>query len=409
MGAQASPARKGRAKEHGTGCEGAAKLPPLILFGVNSSFALNHLLGHTLIRLAQKGYRLAAVAPDAERSFLHRAACPGILLRSIAIAREISLLSDLATLYRLTTLFRRWKPAIVNLSTPKMAFLGGLAAFLARVPRRIYFLRGLRYETTAGWKRGLLIVCEWAACACAHEVVCVSASVRQCAVEAGIVPRRKTVMLGAKASDGICLDGFEAGTDPASPPGKGLRRDLGVPDQSFVVGYVGRLTHDKGVEELVQATLKLAGDGRDVRLLMVGAFESGDPVDPECARLISTSALIHATGYVDDPKPYYPVMDLFALPSHREGLGNALLEAAAAGKPSVATRVTGIVDAVEDGVTGVLVPAHDILALANAIAALMDDPGRRQSMSKAGPVFVKKNFDADAMVDALSVFMTGPG
>jgi glycosyltransferase involved in cell wall biosynthesis len=285
-----------------------------------------------------------------------------------------------------------------------MAVLGGIAALIARVPRRIYFLRGLRYETTSGWKRRLLMACERAACACAHEVVCVSASVRQAAIEAGIVARPKTVMLGSKASDGICLERFEAASG-APQSGKDLRRDLGVPEHSFVVGYVGRLTHDKGVEELVQATMKLAGDGRDVRLLMIGGFESGDPVDPECARLISTSALTHATGYVNDPRPYYPVMDLFAFPSYREGLGNVLLEAAASGTPSVATRVTGIVDAVEDGVTGVLVPANDPIALADAIAGLMDDPEKRQSMSREGRMFVRKHFNADAMVDALAAFM----
>jgi glycosyltransferase involved in cell wall biosynthesis len=165
------------------------------------------------------------------------------------------------------------------------------------------------------------------------------------------------------------------------------------------------LTHDKGVEELVQASMDLAHEGRDIRLLMIGAFESGDPVHSECARLISTNALIHATGYIDDPAPYYRAMDLFAFPSHREGLGNVLLEAAAAGRPTVATRVTGCVDAIEDGVTGVLVPAHDSNALKIAIADLMDNAAKRQSMSTAAQIFVREYFDAAKMLDALAAFM----
>jgi glycosyltransferase involved in cell wall biosynthesis len=311
---------------------------PLVLFGVNSTFALNHLLGRTLIGLVQKGFRIAAIAPNAETGFLHGAACPGILLRNVNIKREISLVADLRALFTLVMLFTRLRPAIVNLSTPKMALLGGMAAFLTRVPRRIYFLRGLRYETAKGWKRRILIACERVACACAHEVICVSPSVRQCAVHAGIVPESKTVMLGTRASDGINLERFGVGSPDES--GMLLRHTLGLSDQSFVIGYVGRLTRDKGIEELVQASMDLADEGRDIRLLMIGAFESGDPVDPECARLISTNALIHATGYIDDPRPYYSAMDLFAFPSHREGLGNVLLEAGAAGKPTVATRVT---------------------------------------------------------------------
>jgi len=373
---------------------------PLIVFGVNSVFALNHLLGHTLVRLSQSGCRIAAVSPDAESGFLHGEACPGIVLKNIDMKREIAVFSDLLALGRLVFLFRQLRPSVVNLSTPKMGLVGGLAAVLARMPRRIYFLRGLRYETAKGWKRRLLMVCERIACACAHEVICVSSSVRQCAIDAKIVPASKTVMLGEKASDGICLKRFDAGAEVIS------RDSLGLPENSFVVGYVGRLTRDKGVQELVQAVMKLATDGRDVRLLVVGAPESGDPVDEECSRLLNTSALIHATGYVENPGPYYPVMDLFALPSYREGLGNVLLEAAATGTPSVATRVTGIVDAVEDGVTGVLVPARDITALANAIGDLIDDPAKRQAMSAAGPEFVKTHFDADAMTDALADFMS---
>src|ERR1039458_5915094 len=159
---------------------------PLVAFGVNSAFALNHLLGHTLIGLAGKGYHMAAIAPNAEDEFLHVAACPDVLLENIAMKREISLLADLLSLWKLIVMLRRLKPAILVLSTPKMALLGGMAAFIARVPRRIYFLRGLRYETAKGWKRKLLMACERVACACAHQVVCVSASVREGVVQAGL-------------------------------------------------------------------------------------------------------------------------------------------------------------------------------------------------------------------------------
>jgi glycosyltransferase involved in cell wall biosynthesis len=379
---------------------------PLIAFGVNSAFALNHLLGHTLIGLAGKGYHMAAIAPHAEDEFLHVAACPDLLLKNIAMKREIAPLTDLLVLWKLIVMLRRLKPAILNLSTPKMALLGGMAAFIVRVPRRIYFLRGLRYETATGWKRRLLMACERVACACAHQVVCVSASVREGAIHDRIVPASKTAMLGERGSDGIDLARFEAPVDGSGGNSQCLRRKLGIPEGCFVVGYVGRLTRDKGVHELVGAITRLRAEGRDAHLLVVGAFEAGDPVDPACEAQIRTDPAIHFTGYMQDPVPYYRIMDLFAFPSYREGLGNVLLEAAAAGKPSVATRVTGVVDAVDDGVTGVLVPVRDPLALSNAMADLMDNPGKRQSMSRAGRIFVKKNFDADVMVDALANFLS---
>lgn len=379
---------------------------PLIAFGVNSAFALNHLLGHTLIGLAGKGYHMVAIAPHAEDEFLHVAACPDVLLENIAMKREIAPLADLMVLWKLIVMLRSLKPAILNLSTPKMALLGGMAAFIARVPRRIYFLRGLRYETAKGWKHVLLMACERVACACAHQVICVSASVRECAIQDRIVPASKTAMLGERGSDGIDLTRFDASVDGSGRNGQGLRRKLGIPDGCFVVGYVGRLTRDKGVQELVGAMTRLRAEGRDAHLLVVGAFEAGDPVDPACEEQIRTDPAIHFTGYMPDPVPYYRIMDLFAFPSYREGLPNVLLEAAAAGKPSVATRVTGVMDAVDDGVTGVLVPVRDLPALTNAIADLMDNPRKRQSMSMAGRIFVKKNFDADVMVDALAHFLS---
>ncbi len=379
--------------------------PPLIAFGVNSAFALNHLLGHTLIGLAGKGYRMVAIAPHAEEEFLHVAACPDVLLENIAMKREIAPLADLLVLWELTCMLLRLRPAILNLSTPKMALLGGIAAVIVRVPRRIYFLRGLRYQTAKGWKHGLLMACERVACACAHQVICVSASVRECAIQDGIVSAAKTRMLGERGSDGVDLTRFEAAVDGSGRNSKYLRRELGIPEGCFVIGYVGRLTRDKGIHELVGAVTRLRAGGRDAHLLVVGAFESGDPIDAACEEQIRTDPAIHFTGYMKDPVPYYRIMDLFAFPSYREGLSNVLLEAAAAGKPSVATRVTGVVDAVEDGVTGVLVPVRDLLALTSAMADLMDNPGKLQSMSRAGRVFVKNNFDAALMVDALATFL----
>jgi glycosyltransferase involved in cell wall biosynthesis len=379
---------------------------PLIAFGVNSSFALNHLIGHTVTSLAEKGCRVAVIAPNAKRDFMHREAFPGILVEDIDMEREIAPFSDLLALWKLIWILLRLRPAVVNMSTPKMAFLGGLAAFACGTPRRIYFLRGLRYETATGWKRRVLMACERIACACAHEVICVSASVRQCAVKAGIVAEAKTVLFGEKGSDGIYLNRFEGAPDEAEQVSRHLRAEHGIPDDAFVIGYVGRVTRDKGVGELVRATMQLAGDGRDVHLLMVGGMEAGDPIGEECSRLIDTTALIHATGYVQDPAPYYHAMDVFAFPTYREGLGKVLLEAAASGKPAVATRVTGVVDAVEDGVTGVLVPARDSGAVADAIAGLMDDAARREEMSQAGRAHVRRHFDAERMDNALAAFMT---
>jgi len=304
--------------------------------------------------------------------------------------REISLLSDIGSLCRLWFLLRSIRPALTNMSTPKMGLIGGLAAWLARVPHRIYTLRGLRYETARSWKRKLLIACEKIACACAHQVICISRSVRRTAIQAGLAPAGKLVLLGERVSEGVAIEPESEirGGDPVH-----LRQQLRIPEGDAVIGFVGRLTRDKGVCELVQCFQMLQREGRAVHLLLLGDFESGDPVDGETVEWISANPAAHWLGFVPDPKPYYRLMSAFVFPTYREGLGKVLLEAAAAGVPVVSTKVTGVVDIVEDGLTGILVPPGDAPALARAVGRLLDEPETAERMARAAQSVIREHFD----------------
>jgi len=271
-----------------------------------------------------------------------------------------------------------------------MGLIGGLAAWLARVPHRIYTLRGLRYETARSWKRKLLITCEKIACACAHQVICISRSVRQTAILEGLAPAGKLVLLGDRVSEGVTIE--------AEPETRGsdlvhLRKQLGIPQEAAVIGFVGRLTRDKGVCELVQCFQILQREGRAVHLLLLGDFESGDPVDRKTVEWISTNSAAHWLGFVPNPKPYYRLMSAFVFPTYREGLGKVLLEAAAAGAPVVSTTVTGVVDIVQDGLTGILVPPGDAPALARAVGRLLDEPETAARMARAAQSMIREHFD----------------
>lgn len=305
--------------------------------------------------------------------------------------REISPLSDIGTLCRLWFLLRSIRPALTNMSTPKMGLLGGLAAWIAGVPHRIYTLRGLRYETARSWKRKLLIACEKMACACAHRVICISQSVRQAAIQEGIAPAGKLVLLGERGSEGLTIE-----TEPeirGSDLVHLLRKQLRIPEEAAVIGFVGRLTRDKGVCELVQCFQILQREGRAVHLLLLGDFESGDPVDRKTVDWICTNPAAHWLGFIPDPKPYYRLMNAFVFPTYREGLAKALLEAAAAGAPVVATSVTGVVDIVQDGLTGILVPPGDAPALARAVGRLLDEPETAARMARAAQSMIREHFD----------------
>ncbi len=159
-----------------------------------------------------------------------------------------------------------------------------------------------------------------------------------------------------------------------------------------MIGFVGRFTRDKGIPELVQAYEALRRDRPELRLLLVGDFENGDPVPEAVRSQIEHDAGIVRSGFVEDTSPYYHLMDLLVLPTHREGFPICSLEAQAAGKPVVTTTATGAVDSVQNGRTGVLVPVRDVPALVQAIGSLLDDPAKRTKMGREGQNWVKQVF-----------------
>lgn len=362
----------------------------VVVFGMNSSFAVRQFLPEVLDAVQHRGFHAVVAAPQPPEPAAFQASFPGVEFRHVPLQREISLLSDIRSLCRLWCLLKSIRPALTDMSTPKMGLIGGLAAWLARVPHRIYTLRGLRYETARSWKRKLLIACEKIACACAHQVICVSRSVRQTAIQAGLASAGKLVLLGERVSEGITLEP-ESEIHPRDLVR--LRKQLRIPEEAPVIGFVGRLTKDKGVRDLVQCFQILQREGRAVHLLLLGDFESGDPVDRETVEWISTSPATHSLGFVPDPKPYYRLMSAFVFPTYREGLSKVLLEAAAAGVPAVSTKVTGVVDIVQDGLTGILVPPGDAPALARAVGRLLDEPETAARMARAARSLIREHFD----------------
>jgi glycosyltransferase involved in cell wall biosynthesis len=242
---------------------------------------------------------------------------------------------------------------------------------------------------------------ERIACACAHRVICVSESLRQKTIELGIVDAGRTVVLASGSFVGTDPKRFAPSPDTVQRAGQ-IRRYLGIPPEAPVVGFVGRLTKDKGISELVQAYLTLRTNIPELRLLLVGEMEGGDPLPAQIRRHIESEPGIVRTGFVQDPADYYHVMDVFAFPTHREGFGNVALEANAAGKPVVAARATGAVDAVIDDVTGILVPVGDSQALASALELVIRDRSLAAALASAGRERVLREFRQETVWDALA-------
>jgi glycosyltransferase involved in cell wall biosynthesis len=371
---------------------------PTLLNVVSSSLMVRLLQGQ-LQYLQGKGFNVVIISP-AGKQLDDMAQSEGVRAIELTMARKIAPLSDLVSLFRLCRITRAIRPLVTNVSTPKAGLLGGFAAWVNRVPCRFYTLRGLRFETTTGVKRRLLIFAERLACFFAHRVICVSKSVRENAIASRLTSPERTVVFGSGSSNGVDASRF-APTPELIKRAATLRSELGIFPQTPVVGFVGRLTGDKGIPELTEAFLRLGGQFPGLRLLLLGLFEGEDPLPAETRRCLETHAGVIFAGLVEDPAAYYALMDIFILPSHREGLPNAILEAQAAGIPVVAARATGVVDAVVHGETGLLFPVGDATALAETVARLLTDKALARKLGHAGQERIKREFRQEQIWKAL--------
>jgi len=326
----------------------------------------------------------------------------GVTVHSVPMHRAITPMADLRSVVALVRLLRAIRPLVVHAHTPKAGLLGMVAARLARVPVRIYHIHGLPLMTATGVRRRLLTWAERVACRCAHRVLCVSASVRDVAIQEGLCrPDAIAVPLGGSingvdADDRFRPERWESGR-------RRTRTGLGLPEHAVVVGYVGRIVRDKGMVELAAAWERLRRTRDDVHLLLVGPLEPQDPVPPEVLSMLRTDPRVHMTGMDWHTPPLYAAMDLVVLPTYREGLPVVPLEAGAMRLPVVATRVPGCVDAVVDGVTGTLVPAYDAGALAHAIEEYLRDPALRAAHGRAGRERMLQHFRQERIWEAVAI------
>lgn len=320
----------------------------------------------------------------------------GVTVEHLPFVREPSPLADLRALWATIELIRRVRPAIVNASTPKAGLLGMLAAWLCRVPVRVYVVRGFRFETATGWRRRLFRSLEWVAIRCANHVLFNSRSLMSVGEQEGLLAPGRGEVIGGGSGNGIDVSRF---ADDTLPTRAESRQQFGLPTEATVVGFVGRFTRDKGIADLVEVFTSELHLRPDVWLLLVGQFEDGDPVPDDVRATIERDDRIVTVPWLDHTGVAYRAMDVLAFPSYREGLPNVPLEAQLCGVPVVGYAATGTVDAVAPG--SVLVPVGDVGALRAAIAAQVDEEIDRSSSGRQDATWVVENFDRDRLWSGL--------
>lgn len=334
---------------------------------------------------------LAVASPGEEHARIRRR--EGVDTVELEIERTISLWKDVKSLWRLFRLFRRERPWGVHSLTPKAGLLSMAAAAFARVPVRVHTFTGLIFPYRKGAFKILLKQMDRLTCLFATHVIPEGEGVRQLLL-AEKVTGKPLEILACGNINGVDTDYFR-------PSGRReeMRKSLELPEHAVLFVFVGRITEDKGVRELLAAFSALRGDGKGIPVFMalVGWAEdyAGEKLDVPG---------VFCPGFQEDIRPWLEAADVFVLPSYREGFPNSLLQAGAMELPAIATDVCGCNEIVKDGVNGLLVPARDEEALRRAMASLRDDPERRRKMGAEAAELVKRKFSCRMVWDALVHF-----
>ena len=352
-----------------------------------------HVFLRSHIEAVAKKHHVTIVCDAIDRHLLDNL---GARLIFLPIERKPSPWRDALTLLRLFILFRRERFDIVHSIMPKTGMLAMFAAWLACVPIRIHTFTGQVWVGMYGVQRISLKLVDRLIAFFASCVLVDSESQRDFLVQEKVLQLGAAKVIGAGSICGVDPLRFH----PESTVSKKIRHDLGIAQDTVIILFVGRLCRDKGALDLATAFTKIAKKHPDVVLLLVGAEEdvSFSRIQEICH---AENKRLHYVSFTTTPEHYMMAADIFCLPSYREGFGMTIIEAAACGLPAVATRIYGIIDAVEDGETGLLFTPGDVDALTQNLLKMITENDLRQQMGNAARVRALKLFSSEKITEKM--------
>lgn len=348
-----------------------------VLHVVSVSFSLKHFIGNQFAWFKKKGIDFSVACTPSD-NLIQYANEMEFQAFPVKILRRISPIQDFLSVIKLFSYIKKNRFDIVVSHSPKGGLLGMLASYLAGTKKRVFFRHGLVFETERGLKRHLLIFMEKLTGSLANQVVHVSESLQKLAEDLNLNSSSKNVILNIGSCNGIDTKKF-------------ARRPKSTFINELVVGFVGRLCKDKGVEELLEAWKTIIKSRSDVRLLLVGPIDERTGLSQDSVDYIYSENSISYVGEVSDTSNWYNEMDIFVLPSHREGFGMVNLEAAASELPVITTLITGCKNSIIENVTGTFTNGspHDLV---DKILLYVEDKDLRENHGKSGREFVQRNF-----------------
>jgi glycosyltransferase involved in cell wall biosynthesis len=349
--------------------------------------------------LSKRGYDTTLVAGSLARgedSMAFVAEDLGVpIVRIDELGREISPLRDLVATVRLARLIRRERPQILHTHTAKAGTVARVAALLAGSRRPPIIVHTFHGHVLRGYfgplrSRFFRLLERWLA-GRTTALIAVSPQVRDDLVELGVAPPERFIVIRLGIELDERIDGAQNGRGES-------RHYLGIPEDRFAVGWIGRMTAVKRTDDILVAFKQLRDEGVDACLCLVG----DGPDRPQLERRAHELGVIKDTlflGYQEEVAPFYAAFDALILPSGNEGTPVSAIEALAAGRPVVATSVGGVPDVVRDGEDGYLVEAGATDELADRLARLARDPGLRERMGRSGRARVLPRYAVGRLVD----------
>jgi glycosyltransferase involved in cell wall biosynthesis len=366
-------------------------MPKLIRI-TTAPISLNVLLPGQMRYMNEHGFEVVMVSSDGPEleKVKQQEACRHHI---IPMTRRMTPFGDLKCLWQLYKFFKKEKPDIVHSHTPKAGLLAMLAAKLAGVKLRVHTIAGLRYVTTKGFARKVLVFMEKLTGKAATHVWPNSNSLKQFIVENKLVKPAKLEVIGFGSSNGVRLARYSVAALDAKKI-KETEAHIGYDDQLIYFLSVGRIVHDKGIEELLSAFIKVYDTNNRVRLVLVGAYEDEvDPVSNKAKELIKTHDGIIMAGWSDTVEYYMSRAYALIHPSHREGFPNVLLQAGAMRCPIICSKIEGNIDIVNHQQTGLIFEVKNEEQLVEQMLFAINNPAIIKEYAQKLRLHIEQHFD----------------
>lgn len=333
--------------------------------------------------LSEHGFEVTVICSDDGK--VAELLPPNVKYVPIMIPRGISFGGMINAIREMVSLLKENKYDLIQYSTPNAAFCASIAGQLAGVKIRNYHLMGYRFLGAKGVGREILKLIERIACFLSTDIECVSKSNLELGVMERIFPKEKAVVVWNGSTGGVDLSVFNAGK--REDYRKEIRKKYHIDNDEVVFGFVGRITRDKGVNEILEAFERIDG----AKLMIVGSLEQENTLNKELYDKSLRNTNIIYTGWTQETEKYYAAMDVLLLPSYREGFGNVVIEAAAMGTPAIISDIPGPKDAVVNGVTAQVVPVGRSEELYDAMKWFMGQ--QISEIGRKASEFVAESFD----------------